>query len=47
VLVAYCDGQECNSSINLALKLDSLGYSNVKIFFGGWREWTNSSQPTE
>jgi rhodanese-related sulfurtransferase len=47
VLVAYCDGQECNSSLNLALKLDSLGYSNVKIFFGGWREWTNNNQPTD
>lgn len=47
VLVAYCDGQECNSSVSLAMKLDSLGYANVKIFFGGWSEWTNNNQPTE
>ena len=47
VLVTYCDGQECNSSVSLAMKLDSLGYTNVKIFFGGWSEWTNNNQPTD
>jgi len=47
VLVTYCDGQECNSSVSLAMKLDSLGYTNVKIFFGGWSEWTNNNQPMD
>lgn len=47
LLVTYCDGEECNSSIQLATKLDSLGFSNVKIFFGGWKEWTARNQAVE
>ncbi|MGA9115898.1 MAG: rhodanese-like domain-containing protein [Bacteroidota bacterium] len=46
-LVTYCDGEECNSSIALAVKLDSLGYGPVKIFFGGWREWVRNGQPVD
>jgi rhodanese-related sulfurtransferase len=47
LLVAYCDGAECNSSIELSVKLAKDGYSDVKIFFGGWREWTASSLPID
>jgi rhodanese-related sulfurtransferase len=47
ILVVYCDGQECNSSVELAQQLASLGFSEVKIFFGGWREWTDNKQPAE
>jgi rhodanese-related sulfurtransferase len=45
-LVAYCDGAECNSSIELSVDLAKAGYADVKIFFGGWREWTSSHLPT-
>jgi rhodanese-related sulfurtransferase len=44
--VVYCDGAECNSSIELAAKLYAAGFTNVKIFFGGWREWEGSGLPT-
>jgi rhodanese-related sulfurtransferase len=47
VIVAYCDGAECNSSIELSVKLMKDGYSNVKIFFGGWREWEAANLPVE
>lgn len=46
-LVTYCDGEDCNSSILLAAKLDSAGYKNVKVFFGGWKEWTTLHLPVE
>ena len=46
-LVIYCDGAECNSSIQFALRLSSDGFSNAKIFFGGWREWENAGLPIE
>jgi rhodanese-related sulfurtransferase len=46
-LVAYCDGEECNSSIELSVKLAKDGYTDVKIFFGGWREWTASKLPID
>lgn len=46
-VIAYCDGAECNSSIELASKLHVLGFTTVKIFFGGWREWEAHHLPTE
>lgn len=46
-LITYCDGEECNSSITLAAKLDSLGYKSVKVFFGGWKEWQTGGLPVE
>lgn len=47
MLIVYCDGAECNSSIELSSKLFQAGYSNVKIFFGGWREWEEARLPVE
>lgn len=39
LIVTYCDGAECNSSIELAQKLAAAGFTKVKMFFGGWNEW--------
>ena len=47
LLITYCDGAECNSSVELASKLYAEGFSNVKIFFGGWNEWTAHQRQTE
>jgi rhodanese-related sulfurtransferase len=47
IIVIYCDGADCNSSRELALKLRADGYTNLKVFFGGWTEWTAHGQPRE
>ena len=47
LLVAYCDGEGCSSSIELAKLLYRSGFSNVKVFFGGWNEWLAHKQPTD
>jgi rhodanese-related sulfurtransferase len=47
LLVVYCDGESCNSSVELATLLYGSGFSNVKVFFGGWSEWLAHKQPTE
>ena len=47
VIIVYCDGSECNSSIELAAKLYERGFGGVRIFFGGWQEWTANKLPTE
>jgi rhodanese-related sulfurtransferase len=47
LLVTYCDGEDCNSSVDLAMKLDSAGFTNLRIFFGGWKEWEANQQPVE
>jgi rhodanese-related sulfurtransferase len=46
-LIVYCDGAECNSSIELAVKLMESGFTNVKVFFGGWQEWNSAKLPIE
>jgi len=46
-VVTYCDGANCNSSIDLAARLYASGFANVRIFFGGWEEWRARSLPTE
>ncbi|MBI4428138.1 MAG: rhodanese-like domain-containing protein [Ignavibacteriales bacterium] len=45
--VTYCDGVDCNSSIALAAKLHEEGYTNVKIFFSGWQDWTANKLPID
>ena len=46
-LVVYCDGSECRSSINLATALHDRGYTDIRVFFGGWEEWLNAGLPIE
>lgn len=46
-IVTYCDGQECNSSLDVANKLSGAGFSDVHFFFGGWTEWQANNSPTE
>jgi rhodanese-related sulfurtransferase len=38
-LITFCSGEECDLSLHLARILQSFGYENVAIFFGGSREW--------
>ena len=47
LIIAYCDGAECNSSIELSAKLMNDGFKNVRIFFGGWHDWLSARLPTE
>lgn len=47
LLITYCDGQECNSSMDLATKLAEAGFTNVRFFFGGWAEWQQHGSPEE
>jgi rhodanese-related sulfurtransferase len=47
LIITYCDGQECNSSMDLATKLAEAGFTNVKFFFGGWTEWQQHQSPEE
>jgi rhodanese-related sulfurtransferase len=47
LIVIYCDGAECNSSIEVGIKLSALGYSKIKVFFGGWQEWSANNLPID
>lgn len=38
-IITFCSGEECDLSLHLARNLQSVGYTNLAIFFGGSREW--------
>ncbi len=44
--ILYCTGSECDLSKELAAKLDQQGFKSLKVFFGGWPEWTQAGYPT-
>lgn len=46
-IITYCDGEDCNASIDLAADLKMMGFSKVNFFFGGWQEWRDAGYPVE
>ncbi|MFQ6071055.1 MAG: rhodanese-like domain-containing protein [Candidatus Aminicenantales bacterium] len=46
-VVVYCDGSECQSSIHLAEFLHHKGLRDIRVFFGGWKEWLEAGLPVE
>jgi len=44
-IITYCDGEDCNASIDLAADLKMMGFSQVNFFFGGWQEWRDAGYP--
>ena len=47
VIITYCDGETCDLSRELALFLDNLGFSKVRILVNGWTVWQNAGLPVE
>ncbi|MGH7842999.1 MAG: rhodanese-like domain-containing protein [Candidatus Binataceae bacterium] len=44
-VVVYCSGGECHDSRLVASALIALGFTQVKIFTGGWTAWTEAGEP--
>lgn len=40
--VVYCSDDDCGSSEDLAFELQDLGFTNILVFSGGWKSWTES-----
>lgn len=47
VIITYCDGDTCDLSKELALLLENLGFSNVRVLVNGWTLWQNAGLPVE
>ena len=47
LLIAYCAGEGCDSSREVAALLVEEGYSQVKVFFGGWEDWKGAGYSVE
>jgi len=44
-LIFYCGGMKCPLSVKSALKAKALGYTDVKVFQGGYPEWKMAFGP--
>lgn len=47
VIVAYCDGERCPLSHQLAEKLKAKGHVNVRVLVNGWTLWRGEGLPVE
>ena len=45
--VVYCSDDDCGSSEELAYDLQDLGFMNIFVFKGGWKEWTGAGYEIE
>jgi rhodanese-related sulfurtransferase len=46
-LIVYCEGGDCQTSIALAKIIHDKGYMDIRIFIGGWAEWSAAGLPEE
>jgi rhodanese-related sulfurtransferase len=47
VIAVYCSGDSCEDSGMVADALLKLGFLNVKVYKGGWDEWSGAGLPQE
>jgi len=47
LLIAYCDGESCAESKDLALDLFYRGYKNIRVLVNGWSLWVEHKLPVE
>jgi rhodanese-related sulfurtransferase len=46
-LVVYCSQASCNLSLEVAERLQTLGYTRVSAFMGGFRAWDEAGYPAD
>ncbi len=44
-IIAYCDGEACNLSHELAVLLKELGFSKTRVLVNGWTVWQAAGLP--
>ncbi len=47
IVVVYCEGADCGSSLGLARILADGGFADVRVVMGGWEEWLKAGLPVE
>jgi len=47
VLIAYCDGGECELSLDIARELSSQGYQNIFVLGEGYPGWETAGYPID
>lgn len=46
-IIAYCDGESCELSHELAVFLKDLGFTDVRVLVNGWTVWQDAGLPTQ
>jgi len=46
-IIAYCDGETCDLSHELALFLKEMGFADVRVLVNGWSVWLQAGLPTD
>ena len=47
MMISYCSGRGCESSLEVAGLLKDAGYTRVNVFYGGWQYWQKADYPRE
>ncbi len=45
-IITYCDGEDCDLSSRLTVRLRELGYHNVRHLVNGWSAWRRAGLAT-
>lgn len=46
-VIVYCGGDECDESLQVYELLKRAGFTNLRLYFGGWRDWVAAGKPVE
>ena len=47
MIVVYCEGGDCQSSLLQAKRLSDEGFQDIRVMTGGWAEWKRTGLPAE
>ncbi len=47
LVIVYCGGDPCDDSKIVFDLLKANGFQNVRLYFGGWRDWTEAKLDVE
>jgi len=46
-MIAYCDGETCHLSKELAKALTEMGFQNARVLINGWSLWIQNGLPIQ
>ncbi len=46
-LILYCHGGDCDASENTAIRLQQMGFTNIRIMTAGFEDWVNAGYEVE
>jgi len=47
ILIVYCEGGDCQTSTAVAKLIREKGFQDIRIFSGGWANWSAAGLPVE